>query len=81
MAGLRPYGILDRDMVLANRASDDHPSLATNLLRELQTERAAQSAGLADSADWADFQRRRGILEGLDIAIARCENAQKLLQG
>lgn len=60
---------------------DDHPLLATNMLRELQTERHAQLAGLADSADWDDFQRRRGILEGLDIAIARCENAQKLLQG
>lgn len=61
--------------------SDDHPALAMNLLRELQTERNAQLAGLADSADWPDFQRRKGTLDGLDIAIARCENAQKLLQG
>lgn len=60
---------------------DDHPSLARNLERELVSSRANHVEGFTSAKDWPDFQKRRGIVEGIDIAIALCQNQQKLLSG
>lgn len=60
---------------------DDHPNLARNLERELEVSRANQVEGFISAKDWPDFQKRRGVVEGLDLAIALCQNQQKLLSG
>jgi hypothetical protein len=59
---------------------EDHPGLARNLLRDLQDERAKWYDGLIASKDWADFERRRGLINGLDNAISLCEAAKKQLE-
>jgi hypothetical protein len=58
---------------------DDHPNLARNLERDLQTSKAASIEGLTAAKDWGDFQRRRGVIEGLDIAISLCQRAREKL--
>lgn len=59
---------------------EDHPGLARNLLRDLQEQRESCYAGLIASKDWADFERRRGLINGLDNAISLCENAKKKIE-
>lgn len=59
---------------------EDHPALSRNLLRELREERAKWYDGLIASKDWADFERRRGLINGLDNAISLCEAAKKQLE-
>jgi hypothetical protein len=66
---------------VASFEQDDHPGLARNLERDLREERDIQFNCLVSAKDWADFQRRRGIVEGLEIAISRCERSKKLLEG
>jgi hypothetical protein len=61
-------------------AQDDHPALSRNLLRDLQTERAKQSEGLIAAKDWADFEKRRGVIHGLDHAISMCQAADAKLR-
>lgn len=58
---------------------DDHPALSRNLLRELQAERAKHYEALISAKDWADFERRRGHIVGLETAIALCEQAKDKL--
>lgn len=60
---------------------DDNPNLARNLRRDLEDARIAQAAQIVNSAkDWADYQKRSGIIEGLDIAIALCDLAKEKLE-
>lgn len=58
---------------------DDHPNLARNLERDLQAAKASSIEGLTAAKDWADFQKRRGQIEGLDIAISLCQRAREKL--
>lgn len=61
-------------------SQDDHPALAQSLLRALQTERAKHYEGLISAKDWADYEKRRGQITGLDTAIALCQQTQEKLQ-
>lgn len=36
----------------------------------LKEHRAAEVEGLLKSTDWADFQRRRGVVQGLERSLA-----------
>jgi hypothetical protein len=58
---------------------EDHPNLARNLERDLQAAKAAYIEGLTASKDWGDFQKRRGQVEGIDLAISLCQEARKKL--
>ncbi len=59
---------------------DDHPALSRNLLRELQAERAKHYESLISAKDWADFEKRRGLIHGVEIAIALCTAAKEKLE-
>lgn len=61
-------------------SQDDHPALAQSLLRALQTERAKHYDGLISAKDWADYEKRRGLIHGIDAAIALCSETQKRLE-
>ena len=60
--------------------ADDHPNLSRNLQRDLEAARAAQVEGFTSAKDWADFQKRRGTVDGLDLAISLCQKAQEKLK-
>ena len=60
--------------------SDDHPALSRNLLRDLQAERAKHYESLISAKDWADFEKRRGLIHGLEAAIALCEKAKAIIE-
>ncbi len=60
---------------------EDHPNLVHNLERQLQAARAAEVDGFTSARDWPDFQKRRGVVQGLDLAISICQQQQKLLSG
>ena len=77
-----PYGPKPKPVPVleaAQFAQDDHPALSRNLLRDLQTERAKQSEGLIAAKDWADYEKRRGIIHGIDHAISLCQEQQAKL--
>ncbi len=59
--------------------SDDHPSLARNLERDLVSARNNEIEGLTAAKDWPDFQKRRGMIEGINVAIALCQRAKEKL--
>ena len=59
---------------------DDHPALSRNLLRDLQAERAKHYEGLISAKDWADFEKRRGLIHGIESAIALCQEQQRKLE-
>ena len=59
---------------------EDHPALARDLERNLQKAHDDQVAGLTASKDWPDFQKRRGIIEGINISIALCQEVRKKLE-
>lgn len=81
-----PYGpkrTLPQDMATRDVVStlqDDHPALSRNLLRDLQAERAKHYEGLISAKDWADFEKRRGLIHGIESAIALCEAARAKLE-
>ncbi len=58
---------------------DDHPALARTLERALTEEAANQIQGFMSAKDWPDFERRRGRIDGLKLAISICQEAQKRL--
>jgi hypothetical protein len=60
---------------------EDHPSLPRNLEAMLKEARALEIDGLTASKDWADFQKRRGVIDGIDRAIALCQRENRKLQG
>lgn len=61
----------------------DDPRLAQTLIGRLKLEindKASQVArGLAD--DWGDYQRRVGVIEGLNEAVRIAEQTEKDLRG
>ncbi len=58
---------------------DDHPALARTLERALTEERDNQIQGLTSAKDWPDFEKRRGRVEGIGVAISICQDVQKRL--
>lgn len=59
---------------------DDHPALSRNLLRDLQAERAKHLDGLIAAKDWPDFEKRRGLIHGIETAIALCQQQEAKLK-
>ena len=60
---------------------DDHPALASTLERGLIEEREKQIQGLMSSKDWPDFEKRRGLVNGLNTAIGIYQDVKAKLQG
>jgi len=60
----------------------DHHALARNLLQMLQIARATEVEGLAkiECKTFDEYRNRKGKIEGLDIAIYFCEEAQRKLE-
>jgi hypothetical protein len=80
-----PYGHVRRQALPqtvepVSTLQDDHPALSRNLLRDLQAERAKHYEGLISAKDWADFEKRRGLLLGIEAAIALCVQAKEKLE-
>jgi hypothetical protein len=82
-----PYGNVRRGISTSTKPEtvvemihDDHPALSRNLLRDLQAERAKHYEGLISAKDWADFEKRRGLLHGIEAAIALCVEAKEKLE-
>ena len=81
-----PYGPkMTRNLIqppdkVVHISQDDHPALAQSLLRALQTERAKHYEGLLSAKDWADFEKRRGQIYGIDAAITLCQQQQAKLE-
>lgn len=63
----------------ASFEQDDHPALSRNLLRDLQTEHAKLVEELILASDWADFEKRRGLISGVQTAIHLCQTAKDRL--
>lgn len=80
-----PYGEVRKTVPVPHRDSvvnldrDDHPSLSRNLLRDLHAERAKHYEGLISAKDWPDFEKRRGVIHGIDTAIGLCEEQKAKL--
>ena len=64
---------------VVHMSQEDHPALANSLLRSLQTERAKYVTELLLAKDWADYEKRRGLIHGIDQAIALCQATQDKL--
>jgi hypothetical protein len=60
----------------------DHHRLARTLLQMLEAERASfvQQIASRDCEDFAAYRNLRGKIEGLDIAIHFCKEAQRKLE-
>jgi len=73
-------GITEKDPV--REFMGDHHALARNLLQLLQTARAAAVEELAkiECKTFDEYRARRGKIEGLDIAIYFCKEAQQILE-
>lgn len=79
-----PYGpkrqpAAARSIEPVNALQDDHPALSRNLLRDLQTEHAKLVEELILASDWADFEKRRGLVNGVATAIHLCQTAKDRL--
>jgi len=61
-------------------SQDDHPALASHLEMALQEELQNHIQGLTSAKDWADYEKRRGTINGINAAIALCRNIQSKLQ-
>lgn len=59
---------------------DDHPNLSRNLERALANQLESEIQGLVSAKDWADFERRRGSINGLKSAIALCQQERAKLE-
>ena len=59
---------------------DDHPALARTLEAELIKARESEIQGFVSAKDWPDFERRRGMVNGLNAAISICQEVQKKLE-
>ena len=64
---------------VATVTNDDHPGLVSALERELIVEKDNAIAALTSAKDWADFEKRRGMINGLNAAISICQQTQKKL--
>jgi len=60
-------------------SQDDHPNLSSHLEAALHEEREHRIQALISSKDWTDFEKRRGEIMGIMVAIALCkEQTSKL---
>lgn len=69
------------DRALVHAFVTDHPALARSLHAELEKGRKEVLDRIRYAADWADFKRRVGHLEGLDAAMQACIDVEKKLRG
>jgi hypothetical protein len=78
--GRPPRGIQELEPV--REFTGDNQRLTMTLLQMLQTERATQVEQLAtiQLATFDEYRARRGKIEGLDIAINFCKEAQRKLE-
>ena len=81
-----PYGPKPERLIrpvtdVVHTTQDDHPALSRNLMRDLQAERAKHYEGLISAKDWADFEKRRGLIHGIESAIELCKQQQSKLDG
>ena len=80
MALMGPKGVIEREPV--REFTGDHRRLTVTLLQMLQAERTREVENLAtiDLKTFDEYRTRRGKIEGLDIAINFCKEAQKKLE-
>lgn len=57
----------------------DSPQAARTIRAKLEKVRADKVGFIADGqvADWADYQRRVGVLQGIDEALRVCDDLEK----
>ena len=55
----------------------ESPRLAKTLRGELERLRNEALASAFDPVDWADFRNKRGVVEGIEIAIAACKRHEE----
>lgn len=60
---------------------DDHPALATHLQSVLQKAVEDKIQALVSAKDWPDYEKRRGEINGLNLAIDLCRQTELKLQG
>lgn len=60
---------------------DDHPALSSHVEKKLHDEVQAKIEALINAKDWPDYEKRRGEINGLNLAITICQNVTKTLQG
>lgn len=58
---------------------DDHPALATNLERSIEAAVEDKTQALINAKDWLDYEKRRGEINGLRLAITLCQEARRKL--
>lgn len=78
--GRAPRGVQELEPV--REFTGDNQRLTMTLLQMLERERATQVEQLATLhlATFEDYRARRGQIEGLDIAINFCKEAQRKLE-
>lgn len=55
----------------------EHPGLANALRGRLLKRKQELTEALAYAQDWADFRCRKGALDGLDEAVAICQELER----
>lgn len=57
----------------------DSPQVARTIRAKLEKRQAELASAIADGSakDWADYQRRVGVLEGIDEALRVCDDIEK----
>jgi hypothetical protein len=75
----RPRAVVEQDPV--REFMGDPLRLSGTLLNMLRSERAVAASALITGGpqNFAEYRNRVGFVEGLDTAIALCEQAQKQL--
>ena len=55
----------------------DHPAIPRTLRARLEKLAADKTGQLGSAQDWPDFCARRGVIQGLALAIEECREAEK----
>ena len=55
----------------------DHPALAATIRARLEQRRADLIEELLLASDWADFNKRRGVVKGIDEALLHCSEVER----
>lgn len=78
--GIPPVGMVELEPV--REFTGDHRRLSMTLLKMLEAERSKEVEDLAriDLKTFDEYRARRGKIEGLDIAINFCKEAQSKLE-
>lgn len=58
---------------------DDHPALPSHLESELEKQVETEIQALVSAKDWPDYEKRRGSINGLRLAISICKRVQASL--